>query len=367
MKIGILTFHCAHNYGAVLQCYALQEYLSNAGHEVKVINYRPEYLLCPYRIINRSGFNSINPLRIVKSFIRELLIAPIRYARHDNFNKFIINRLKLTPSVTHNEIPSDFDVYIVGSDQIWNPNITQGFDNVYFCDFPFKKGHRIYLSYAASMESKRLSENDSSFLKKALLNFNTISVREDELKELLQPLTTKLITRVLDPTLLLTRDVWENITPANPIKEKYVLTYQVREQTETEAIAQHIAGQLGAKVINLVAWVNIYKKNKYQTASPELFLALIKNAECVVTTSFHGTAFSIIYNKPFYTIKLNDGKDSRVDSILNALKLYNRFIDKNELPIFSSIDYLNVNKELDTLRKDSQLYLKSSIAEFSFF
>jgi hypothetical protein len=366
MKIGILTFHCAHNYGAVLQCFALQEYLTNCGHDVKVINYCPEYLLRPYRIINSSGFNCVNPLKIAKSLIRELLIAPIRYIRHCNFNRFINTRLKLTSVVTNDEIPPDFDVYIVGSDQIWNPSITQGFDKIYFCDFPFKKNHKIYLSYAASMESKRMSEEDADFLKRVLLNFNSISVREDELKKILQPFTTKAVIQVLDPTLLLRREAWEKITPANTIKDKYVLTYQVREYNDTEKIAQHIANQLGVKVINLVAWVNRYKKNKYQTASPEQYLALIRNAECIITTSFHGTAFSIIYNKPFYTIKLNDGKDSRVHSLINALKLEERFIDKNDLPIFSPIDYLKANKELETLRQDSQLYLKSAIAELSF-
>lgn len=363
MKIGILTFHCAHNYGAVLQCYALQEFLNHAGHEVKVINYRPKYLLQPYRVINRSGFRSTNPLRIVKSIARELLLAPIRYIRHRNFNKFINSRLALTHTVTKDEIPSDFDVYIVGSDQIWNPNITRGFDKVYFCDFQFPKNNKIYMSYAASMEAKQVSDEDERFYREVLANLDHISVREIDLKNILQPLTDKNIFQVLDPTILIKNEVWENITPTINIKEKYVLTYQVRMHKETELIARRIADQLGAKVINLVAWVRLNQKDTYQTASPEMFLAMIKNAECTVTTSFHGTAFSIIYNRPFYAIKLNDGKDSRVASLLSALNLEDRLIDTNANPNFSVIDYTEANYNLDKLRQFSQSYLNSSIVQ----
>ncbi len=361
MKIGILTFHCAHNYGAVLQCYALQEYLKGLGHDVKIINYRPKYLLDPYKIVDKSGFKCFNPLRIAKSIIREILLIPIRYVRHYNFSKFIKSKLKLTSAVKKDEIPSSFDIYIVGSDQVWNPRITRGFDNAYFCNFPFPKADRLYLSYAASMEANRMDDENSAFCQKALLNFDSISVREKELKDLLQPLTDKTIYQVLDPTLLLSRKNWEKITPRSCNKEKYVLTYQVRERKETEAIAQYIADQLGATVINLVAWVRLRKNLGYQTVSPENFIGMIKNAECVVTTSFHGTAFSIIYNKPFYAIRLNDGNDSRVASLLTSLNLENRFINLDSLPEFSTIDYNKPNHYLECLRQDSENYIYNAI------
>ena len=136
MKIGILTFHCAHNYGAVLQCYALQEMLKGMGHTVEIIDYRPDYLRMPFDVINLHRIQSRNLLRLVKSIILETLSLSQRIIRHRKFDSFIKYYLNLSRSVG---ISSDYDVYVMGSDQIWNPKITNGFDGVYFGYLPFPK------------------------------------------------------------------------------------------------------------------------------------------------------------------------------------------------------------------------------------
>lgn len=360
MKIGILTFHCAHNYGAVLQCYAMQEFLRSKGHDVEVINYRPKYLLEPYKIFNLKRCFSKNPFRILERILKEFILLPMRIKRFHGFENFINSKLNLSNAVTKKYIPSNYDIYIVGSDQIWNPKITRGFDDIYFCRFPFVKEKKKYIAYAASMESKVLDDNAARYYSYSLNNFDYISVREKQLLELLQPLVHKPIEQVLDPTLMVSSKIWE-IFPNRNNQEKYVVVYQVRNNENTIRIAHHIAAQIGAKVKILVAWLQIKYSDTDQNATPEEFVDYIRNASCVVTTSFHGSAFSIIFNRPFYTIRLNDGADTRSSSLLKSLGLEHRMIDANESPVFSQIDYSLVNQRLDVLRVKSQNYLLNSL------
>lgn len=362
MKIGILTFHCAHNYGAVLQCYATQEFLRSQAYDVEVINYRPEYLLKPYKLFDITRFKSKNPIQFVKKIIIESIILRKRYKRWKGFEKFINNYLNIDDIATKNAIPSDYDAYIVGSDQVWNPIITRGFDTIYFANFPFEKGGKKYISYATSMEAKSLDETQIEFYKKNLSNFDALSVRENILLKLLQPLTSKSIAHVLDPVLMTPAQVWDKISSNNLNTEKYVVVYQVRHNPNTLRIAHHIANQIGAKVKILVAWLQFNPINGTdQTATPEGFVDTIRNAACVVTTSFHGTAFSVVFNRPFYTVKLNDGADTRSMSLLEAIELTDRLINVDDEPTFTSIDYSIANQKLDKLRKESQDYLLNNL------
>lgn len=363
MRIGILTFHCAHNYGAVLQCYALQETLKQMGHDVEIIDYRPKYLSTPYVIFDKKRFLSKNPIFLIKHSIGEILLLPTRIKRYNAFDKFINNRLNLSHRIIKRTIPDNYDVYIMGSDQIWNPKITQGFDPIYFGFFDFPKTNKKYISYAASMEIKLLDEKSADYYHKALNNFDSVSVRETNLAKLLQPLTSKKIDTVLDPTLLANTNVWNNIAVQPSIKRKYVLVYQVRYNKSTLRIAHNIANQINAFVIEIMAWPTIYhNKNRLQCSSPEGFLGLIKNAACVITTSFHGTAFSLIFNRSFYCIQLNDGGDTRSQSLLNSIGLSDRMIKNDETPKFTEIDYNEkINKCIFELRESSLRYLRNNV------
>ena len=360
MKIGILTFHCAHNYGAVLQCYATQEFLRSKGYDVEIINYRPKYLLDPYKLFNSKRLLSKNPISIIKGTIRELILFPTRLNRWLNFEKFINHKLILSNKVKNKLIPSTYDVYIVGSDQIWNPLITKGFDEIYFCNFSFIKGKKKYIAYAASMESKILDNNISQHYYQNLLRFDAISVRETDLLKLLQPLLNVPIVQVLDPTLMISPYVWYSF-PQKLIKGKYVLVYEVRKNSNTIRIARHIAKQIGAQVKVLVACLQFHSKEINQSASPEDFVNYVRNASCVVTTSFHGTAFSIIFNRPFYTVRLNDGADSRSASLLKSVDLEDRLIDVVDAPEFTQIEYLEVNRKINILRDKSQNYILKNL------
>ncbi len=359
MKIGILTFHCAHNYGAVLQCYALQEVLKSLGHNVKVIDYRPTYLVNCYKTLKLTV--SRHPRWLLKHTVKEFLKFSREKRRHQAFSRFIESRLDLSPRSDGKFFVSNMDAYIFGSDQIWSPAITRGFDDIYWGKLPFNKGNKKYITYAASLGKESLTEEEKECVSENLKNFDAVSVRESSLKNLLAPLTDKKVEQVLDPTLLAPCAVWDKLD--DKIEEgKYVLVYQVRQDPNTMAIARHIAQQINAKIVILEAYVNWRNESERKScASPEDFVAYIKHASCVVTTSFHGTAFSVIFNKPFYCLKFSDSTDARSKSLLRSLHLENRMIDKRDRPSFSDIDYSEANVVLNQWRKDSMAFLQESL------
>ena len=155
--------------------------------------------------------------------------------------------------------------------------------------------------------------------------------------------------------------MWNSLDNGKIYEEKYIVVYQVRENNDTIRIAKQLAEQIGAKIKILVAWLGEQTSEKDQSATPEDFVNTIRNAACVVTTSFHGTAFSVIFNRPFYTIKLNDGADSRSQSLLKALNLEDRLINIDDTPSFEEIEYKEINEKLDVLRKNSQDFILKNI------
>ena len=323
MKIGILTFHCAHNYGAVLQCYALQEYLKSFGHEVYVIDYRPQYL--KYGLFVWYKWFSFNPLKCLKKILWQIHTFSIQRNRSIKFENFIHNKINLR-ELNLRSCNHDIDCFVFGSDQIWRKN-REVFDPVYFADFNAAKNRKL-ISYAASMGINSLSDNEKKQISKWLKRFSIITVREKYLKELLQPLTDKKIYNVIDPTFLLQPQDWDEIAINPSLNKPYVLIYQVIYNQSVYNIAQKAATEIGASIIEIVSNVKetINSHQTVQTASPEEFLGWFRNAKFVVTTSFHGTAFSLIFNRPFVSIKQNRLSDLRIESMLSQIQLSNRFV-----------------------------------------
>ena len=166
---------------------------------------------------------------------------------------------------------------------------------------------------------------------------------------------------VLDPSLMVDEHIWEKWQKPL-INEKYILVYQARQDDCVYRIANDIAIQLNAKVFTVDFYNNNYKFGaKLKVVSPAGFVSLVRNAQCVVTTSFHGTAFSIINKTPFYTLRLNDGADERSYNLLSSIGLNDRFIDKNSTIQFTSVNFDIPNKKLSELRKQSQLFLTKHI------
>ncbi len=358
MKIGILTFHRAHNYGAVLQAFALKEYLSSLCDDIEIVDYIP-----PYFESSNSGISffkytlSKSPVR----FIKNLLFYPAVVKRNRGFMNFISK--KINPSIikySSNDVINNYDILIYGSDQIWNGKHTMGPDNIFWGYLTNPKTKRI--SYASSSSAEFFNEGNFSYVSNALQNFDYISVRENTIKKILQKYTLKDITLVVDPVLLLSKKEWESKLNLDNINQKYVLVYQIRENPLTIKIAKEYAKKNDLKIVILTKLVyQKFNRRLNQTATPIQFVNLIRNADLVVTTSFHGTVFSLVFRKNFYTVSINSEIDERSLSVLSSIGLTKRLV--NEMPIkYESIKYNNqIVCKLNSLIEISKDYLRSSI------
>ena len=375
MKIGILTFHCAHNYGAVLQAYGLQEYLKSCGHEVEVIDYRPTYLTRRYEAFPRSGI--LHNASLQRWFLRlgtwlftlpkRVLDLPIRIKRKRNFERFISKKLNLSRERfdENGQVPADkYDAIVFGSDQIWSPSLTDGGDPIFLGDFPAPAG-TLKIAYAASAGAASATLGENPVFANALRNFSALSVREDNLGASLQPKTDLKIETVLDPTLLVDKSVWDKLAEPPKTHEKYILIYQISYNREANRIAKELAAQLDAKIVEIGLEVRIRQWDKTQkfTETPEQFVGWFKNATCVITTSFHGTVFSLIFKKPFYYVGNGNAGENRPKQILNALGLSAFYISGDTpCPKLSEINYAHLTEKYNVLLKRSRVFLDRALA-----
>ncbi|WP_158735767.1 polysaccharide pyruvyl transferase family protein [Alteribacillus sp. YIM 98480] len=364
MKIGILTFHDADNYGAVLQAYALKESIQriNNNWNVQVVDYKMSYIIKNYKLIK---INTKNPTILIKSLILTLLTLKTNITKKIKFNRFRNDYMNLSDSVYHKpEDIKEFDSFIIGSDQVWNFDITKG-DSIFFLDFCNEKTKKI--SYAASIGNDKLSLKEINHIKKNINNIDNISVREHSAVNILNKITDKHVHRVLDPTLLADITIWNNVIKQNAKtrNEKYILVYMVSTNEEVLKTAELVSKKKGLKVLLIH---DSFKNNKYgfqhlKGIGPVEFVQLIKNAEYIVTNSFHGTTFSIIFNKNFITIP-HKVTGSRMNNLLELLNLEKRLINKredaNEIIKFN-IDYTLPNMLLKQEKEKSLKFLVESL------
>lgn len=358
MKVGILTIHCNYNYGALLQSYALQEHLKSLGHDVSIINYRPSYL---ESLLPRYA---LRPTRHLRTYFRKNFIET-RTLR-DKFFKFrdFEELLQLTDAArTKDEIgriASNFDYVVFGSDQIWC-SMFNGREDVWYGNIGCESVKKV--SYAASAGDAVYTPDELSLIIPLLNQFKAVSVREEKLYNLLRPLVDSKIpmTCVLDPSLMVSPKVWEKWY--KPIRnDRYIVVRMARDYNGIYEVAEKLAQQLKCKIVNVdVRAISFNSAYGVKAYSPAEFVSLVRNAQCVLTNSFHGTAFSLVTNTPFYTIRMGDNQDERSQNLLDSLGLSDRMIEKGVCPTFESINYDEVNKRLDALRKESQQFLYSQI------
>lgn len=356
MKIGILTFHRAHNYGAVLQTYALQEFLRSIGHEVHVIDYKPIYFDSYRPFIFRDSF-CINPLRFFSRIIKNILIYRVRKSRYLAFDKFLHNRLNLFDYNKNSDL-SIFDCIVLGSDQIWNKKITGGsFDDLFLGLSINTK----VVSYAASAGNDEYTGADYVYLQKSLSHMSKISVREESLCRKLMECTNIPISVVVDPVFLVDVSAFLNISKSEVLDTHYVLSYDLTSNMLSYERAERIAKDMNLRHIHISGSV-FYKKRKfmnlYNDVSPESFLSLFRNASYVVTSSFHGTAFSIIFKKQFVSVYNDCNVNKRIKFLLEQLGLEDRNIFWTENFDFGQIDYVDVYGRCSFFIKSSRDFLK---------
>ena len=357
MKIGILTFHRAINYGAVLQCYALKTALSQLGHEVKIIDYRPPYIekyreiFSVYEFCRRDGF-----VAKAKYLISCIIQSRSKYKARKVFDLFLSENFDFTSIVKReDDIPQSFDCIVFGSDQIWSPSICDGFDEIYWGQFKHQENTKL-ITYAASIGGhNKLNEMQRQIVKRYLQTYDQISVREKPLKMECEQLGYN-PKFVVDPTLLLQVQVYEKMV-VKPKKKNYTLLFTLEKNQHSYQFALDIARQLNNELISLSSIKPIRKRpNCIYGVTVGEFLGYIKFARCIVCMSFHVTAFSIIYRKDFYCLK-----SIQMDRAYNLLQLYgieNRMVDANQQISFSPILY-DINSNIITLIEDSKKYLSN--------
>ena len=369
MKIGLLTFHSAYNYGAFLQTYGLMTYLSNLGHDVTIINYRPDYLLRGYRPFTLHKYNKNIPiLRNLLAFLYSIVMQSCTYnqvkKRSRYFEETISKNLKLSPHdfSTYEVLKAGIETYeryILGSDQIWTPHLTGGkLDSAFFL-YNVSPPTKTY-TYAASMGKSTLPNEHIEDFKKYSHNINAISVRECSAVPFVQEQTGKTVHCAIDPTLLLTANEWREYS-VEPEKhpKKYLLSYYMNTKPEYFQAVKNIAKKSSLEVVwihNTGVFCKYFVGHNY--VRPEEFVWYFANAEAVVTDSFHGTMFSIINKKPFYSIAPYP-QSVRIEDHLKRFGLLDRLYDSaDKLPdTVTEIDYTKPYEKLEEWRKKSFDYL----------
>lgn len=368
-KVIVTTFFKAENYGAALQAYALQNVLMQKGYDVEILNFRDSAIEDSYRIIN---IRRANMYLTIRAFISMILFYRKKKERHNQFLGFQKNHLKIggreywsSEEVLDN--PPEADIYITGSDQVWNSLITKEISDIYTLNFGSDKICRV--AYAASIGTKRFRPNEGSIFGEKILKINAVSVREVTAKSALDPfLGGKSVDVTLDPVLLRRKEEWEDeIAGVGGKREKYILAYRIGENTEYWEVVNALSKKSGLKIIHFEI------RNKYSntlrseyTAGPLKFVNLIKYAEYVVTTSFHGTAFSLLFQKKFWVV-LCKPRESRIVDLLNTLKCPERMVYTLEEFLTkdydSKVDYEKVDAILDKERERSLQWLSAAMGE----
>lgn len=350
-KIGVTTFHRATNYGAVLQAYGLCEYLSSIGHKAELIDYCCEIndhsdLLDPKKYLS-NPVNAIKKYYLRKRCLRFLDFQK-KYQRvsNESYDRFNIDTFI-----------DKYDLYITGSDQVWNPDII-GKENAFLLDFITDNSKKN--SYAASIGLTKVSNETLQRYRDNLVHYKNISVREKEAAIILEQCGADSVKLVCDPSLLLEEEKWEALEKKVNTPEKYILVFTFGRDQNIWQKARELEKYTGIPVAMIGNRVRPYKDRiQFRGIGPQEWLYLIHHAEYVMTNSFHGMMFSIIFQKEFWVDDSKDGTYSRMIDLLERIGYSNRRLDLLEkINLSEHIDYNMVSKKLTPFVEDSKLFLK---------
>lgn len=347
MKVGIITFHNADNYGAVLQCYALQQFLIRMGHVVEVIDYRNSHIEDLYELKYelKSVIKSIIKLRFRIDYLN-------RSHKRAAFKAFRSKYLKLSEHVHKDNIPQNYDAYIIGSDQVWTVKCSGGYDPVFFGKFQ-RPENSLLIGYAISSQADFLAPLSLEDIEESVAAFDSLSFREKKISDLVYRITNRHTPITIDPTLLSDEDLWNPIIRTQWSKRKYVVVYEVRKKGSIEKKALEYARKHNLELVNL-------SRSGYGI---EDFVSVIKYAQGVITTSFHATVFSVIFRTPLCSIKLHDGGDERYVSLLTSLNLKQHiFALEDDITAIPEIKEDGLAALLNSYRQESVDFLKSNLS-----
>lgn len=364
MKINTITCHDVYNLGASLQAYALQTYLQKQGHEVEIIDYKPDYLSGHFKL-----WGVYNPI-FDKLLIKQLYLLVklpgrlLALRRKKAFDVFTKNYLHLTRRYHSNEElkkdPPIADAYIAGSDQIWNTVFKNGRDPAFYLDFAPRD--KLRLSYAASLATKEIAEKYRPFVAQMIKNLDYVSVREKSSLSVLQSLGRSDAVAVCDPVFLLSKEEWSKMCIDRGFESnKYLLVYDFDNNPVVEQIAKGVAKTKGLDIYNVGPFRKSYAKMNFVYAGPLEFLTLVKEADYIISNSFHATAFSLIFQKQFCTFKRKEAINERMVSLLVDLGLTDRIASLFNDNLFNIVNYEDVMLVLNSNVDMSKSYLNEAL------
>lgn len=364
-EIATLTTHGADNYGAILQAHALRRYIEGMGYECRILNYIPEYTVEEYRLI-RTPKN----LRWVIYAAYQVIHYNKRKKRKDRFAAFRDQYMALSGDVIKKvddlvQIANEYDTVVIGSDQIWNPRIHDA-DEAYFLSFPDVATRKI--SYAASFGQDSIDETFKPEMARRLRGFSEFACREHSGIQIIKELTGKEASFVLDPIFLIDVEEWTKLALAPNDTAHYDMLYFLSDPGKSPYALKKYSERRGNTTLSIgfSPYDCRYRVTCNYTLGPREFLGAIKNADCIITNSFHCTAFAILFEKRFF-VRLQSGKDARNDrmlSLLTELGLEDRtYFDKNaeKLDFDKEIDYKAAKEKLNALIRQSKGYLSRAL------
>lgn len=376
MKVCTITCHDVYNQGASLQALALATYLDKIGCETKIIDYKPEYSNTYYNLGKVA-----NP-RFDRPFLKQAYLLakmPRRlvsiFFRAKPFDRFKNRYLPLTKHYTTLEQlkadPPQADVYIAGSDQIWNTFLPNGKDGAFFLEFAPEESRKI--SYAASFATETVDAPYLDFVKDSLKRFDAVSLREASSLPLLESLGRKDGVAVCDPVFLLPKEEWlEFIAEENHpvsgyrnlkkfLEEKYLLVYEAEKSANLDNIAKSVARERGLRIFSVSNIATPYADKSFWHASPLDFVRLIAKADYVVSNSFHATAFSLIFHRDFCVVGRQDKSNSRMYSLLKDIGLKERYSNVYSNKMSSAINFSEADERMNHKIENSKLFLKNNL------
>lgn len=365
MKIAIITLHRIYNYGSALQTWATQQIFEGLGHEAAVVNY-----ITPQRTLLRTFLKEpagrYNGL-LRKTAYRVAKVGSIAL-KELTFGRFVRSHLNLTKKYIHaadlEKDPPEADLYVTGSDQVWNSTYNEGVDRGFFLDFIPEDRPRI--AFVSSFGKERLDANEVEKTKHYLSRYRAISVREDSARRIVEDLGRTDAVHLIDPTLQIRKEMWLSIASRRLVQGPYVLLFLLyNEDDHATGYARRIAEERGLKVVKL-SWelkkpqgVDVLMTHR----SPEDFLSLFAHADFVVTNSFHGLAFSINLEKQFLVVPRREF-NSRIESLLRLTGLQSRMAGREGVDIpQGEIDYVPVRRILEAEREKAKGFLLTHIGQ----
>lgn len=369
--VGLFSFHKEYNYGTMLQAYALYQSIKYLGFNAEYISFSQGKANSLRKKIKTatilffkdfSGFQAALTNKKPNNFWNSPEFELTKKAFDEFHNKFIPHTESIYTPENYFELIPLYNKFVVGSDQTWSP-------------YRYSKKNPLFLSfidngklkhaYAPSIGTSNFPEDLKDLYRKELGDFNHISCREKAGCVILESILKRPIEYVLDPTLLLTADQWDELSLNQTISEKYILCYFLGNRSYVQKFAEKLSQETSLPIYYIVTTPHYLQfDNCLLGVGPRQFTSLIKNAEYVCTDSYHGTLFSINYQKTFYSFMKREGgleaiDNSRILDILSNLNISNRFKLNNDFSFEQEIDYTKVTPIINKLRDASKRFLKS--------